>query len=528
MSQNHQTIVIVDDCLEDRETYRRYLLADDTYTYRIFEEEDGENGLELCRLVEPDVILLDFLLPDIDGLEFLNELKRQIGKNNLPVVMLTGQGNEAIAVQAMKSGASDYLVKGSTTAESLRLAIHNVVKRFHLQSLLEQSEKRFHTSVETMLDCFGIFTSIRNAVGRIVDFSIEYVNAAACAYNCMSAEAQIGSSLLKLLPFHGEAGLFDDYCRVVETGEPLLKEVLVYVDIDHQHLSRALDIRATKLGDGIVAAWRDITDRKRLESERDQLLTREQAAREAAEKANQAKDVFLAMVSHELRNPLSAILTYSQLLQTRKLNEDKVFRAYETIERSAKLQAQLIDDLLDISRIVSGKLHLNMHLVDLVLVIEAAIDIVRLAADGKAIQIEFVLADDHSRLLVLGDATRLQQIIWNLLSNAIKFTPKNGRIKVQLSCTDGQIQIKVSDTGQGISAEFLPYVFDRFCQADSTNKQGGLGLGLAIARHLVELHGGIIQVESPGLGQGATFTIKLPIISDRHINQMEFETAISS
>lgn len=527
MVQNHQTIVIIDDCLEDRETYRRYLLADDTYTYKIFEEEDGENGLELCRLVKPNVILLDFLLPDIDGIEFLSELKSQLCKNELPVVMLTGQGNEAIAVQAMKSGASDYLVKGNTTAESLRLAIHNVIERFHLQFLLEQSEKRFRTSVETMLDCFGIFTSIRDSAGRIVDFSIEYVNAAACVYNRMSAESQVGSSLLRLLPFHQDQ-LFYDYCLVVETGKPLLKEALVYADIAQQHLSRALDIRATKLGDGFVAAWRDITDRKQLESERDQLLAREQAAREAAEKANQAKDVFLAMVSHELRNPLSAILTYSQLLQTRKLNEDKVFRAYETIERSAKSQAQLIDDLLDISRIVSGKLHLNMHLFNLVLVIEAAIDIVRLPGDGKAIQIEFVIADDRSQLFVLGDPTRLQQVIWNLLSNAIKFTPKNGRIKVQLSCVDSQIQIKVSDTGQGISAEFLPYVFDRFRQADSTNKQGGLGLGLAIARHLVELHGGTIQVESSGLGQGATFTIKLPEISDHHAEPKLISEAISS
>jgi signal transduction histidine kinase/FixJ family two-component response regulator len=527
MTQNQQTIVIIDDCLEDRETYRRYLLADDTYTYRIFEEDYGENGLELCKLVKPDAILLDFLLPDIDGLEFLSELKHQMGKNNLPVVMLTGQGNEAIAVQAMKSGASDYLVKGNTTAESLRVAIHNVVQRFHLQSLLEQSEKRFRTSVETMLDCFGIFTSIRSSSGGIVDFSIEYVNAAACAYNCMSAETQIGSSLLELLPLHGDE-LFDDYCQVVETGEPLLKEALVYADIEQQHLSRALDIRATKLGDGFVAAWRDITDRKQLESERDQLLMREQAAREAAEQANQAKDVFLAMVSHELRNPLSAILTYAQLLQTRKLNEDKVFRAYETIERSAKLQAQLIDDLLDISRIVSGNLRLNLHSIDLVVVIEAAIDIVRLAADVKAMQIEFVLTDDHSQLFVLGDAIRLQQVIWNLLSNAIKFTPKNGRVKVQLNRIDGHILIKVSDTGQGISAEFLPYVFDRFRQADTTNKQSGLGLGLAIARHLVELHGGTVQVESLGLGQGATFTIKLPTISDRHLNHRLVSEAISS
>jgi len=527
VTQNQQTIVIIDDCLEDRETYRRYLLADDKYTYRIFEEEYGENGLELCKLVKPDAILLDFLLPDIDGLEFLSELKRQMGRNNLPVVMLTGQGNEAIAVQVMKSGASDYLVKGNTTPESLRLAIHNVVKRFHLQSLLEQSENRFRTSVEIMQDCFGIFTSIRNADGRIVDFSINYVNAAACAYNRMSAEKQIGSSLLELLPFHRETQLFYDYCQVVETGEPLLKEALVYTDIDNQqHLSRALDIRAAKLGDGFVAAWRDITDRKRLEAERDQLLMREQAARAVAEEANRTKDVFLAMVSHELRNPLSAILTYSQLLQTRRLNEDKVFRAYETIERSAKLQAQLIDDLLDISRITSGKFSLNIQLVDMGFVVEAAIDTVRLAAEAKAIQIEPVL--DPTVRGILGDTNRLQQVIWNLLSNAIKFTPKGGFIQAKLERIDSYVQVRVSDTGQGISAEFLPYVFDRFRQADSTNKQGGLGLGLAIVRHLVELHGGVVQVESPGVGQGTTFTIKLPEISDQLINQKLVSEAISS
>ncbi len=233
------------------------------------------------------------------------------------------------------------------------------------------------------------------------------------------------------------------------------------------------------------------------------------------------------MVSHSYATPKCH--TYlCWLLQTRKLNEDKVFRAYETIERSAKLQAKLIDDLLDISRIVSGNLRLDLHSIDLVFVIEAAIDIVRLAADVKAIQIEFVLTDDHSQLFVLGDAIRLQQVIWNLLSNAIKFTPKNGRVKVQLNRIDGHILIKISDTGQGISAEFLPYVFDRFRQADTTNKQSGLGLGLAIARHLVELHGGTVQVESLGLGQGATFTIKLPSISNRHLNHRLVSEAISS
>lgn len=521
MSQNQRIIVIIDDSQEDRETYRRYLLKENRYTYKIFEEEYGEKALELCKLVNPDAILLDFLLPDIDGLEFLNELKIQSGKTNLPVVMLTGQGNEAIAVQAMKNGAQDYLVKGKTTPESLRLAIDNVVERTALKSLLEQSEKRFRTSVETMLDCFGIFTSIRDANDQIVDFSIDYVNAAVCAYNQMSAEALIGSSLLKSLPFHREAGLFEDYCQVVETGEPLLKEALIYADSDNQqHLSRALDIRVTKLGDGFVAAWRDITDRKRLEAELNQLLTREQTARSAAETATKAKDIFLAMVSHELRNPLSAILTYAQLLQTRKLDETKVSRALITIERNVKLQAQLIDDLLDISRIVSGKLRLNMYPIDLIFVIEAAVDTVHLAAEAKNISIKSLLEPTG---FVLGDATRLQQVIWNLLANAIKFTPENGRIQVELNRKGDRIQIKVSDTGLGITAEFLPYVFDRFRQADSTNKHGGLGLGLALVRHLVQLHQGTVAVESPGVGQGTTFTISLPAYNEHQLNQLASE-----
>lgn len=226
------------------------------------------------------------------------------------------------------------------------------------------------------------------------------------------------------------------------------------------------------------------------------------------------------MVSHELRNPLSAILTYAQLLQTRKLDEDKVSRALQTIERNVKLQAQLIDDLLDISRIVSGNLRLNMYPIDLIFVIEAAIDTVHLVAEAKNISIESLLDPTG---FVLGDATRLQQVIWNLLANAIKFTPENGRIQVDLNRKGDRIQIKVSDTGLGISAEFLPYVFDRFRQADSTNKHGGLGLGLALVRHLVQLHHGTVEVESPGVGQGTTFTISLPAYSDHQLNQLASE-----
>ncbi|MBE9193112.1 response regulator [Gloeocapsopsis crepidinum LEGE 06123] len=518
-----RTIVIIDDCLEDRDTYRRYLLKDDTYAYQIFGEECGEDGLELCNLVKPDVILLDFLLPDINGLEFLSELQLQMGKTNLPVIMLTGQGNEAIAVQAMKNGASDYLVKGETTAESLRLAIHSVIERTHLQTLLEQSEQRFRTSIETMLDCFGIFTSIRNAAGDIVDFAIEYVNDAACAFNSMSAQEQIGASLLSL-PLFPQDELFNDFCQIVETGKPLTKEVLFYALNDEKYLSKALDIRATKLGDGFVIAWRNITDRKCLEQERAQLLIQEQLARTAAEAANKSKDVFLAMVSHELRNPLTAILMYTQLLQAHKLKEDQICRAYETIERNVRLQKQLIDDLLDVSRIVSGKLHLNMQLVDLGVILQAAIDTVRPAAETKDIQLELTIdsSPSHSKgvnsvypsVLLFGDATRLQQVMWNLLSNAIKFTPHHGQVQVALKLCDRTIQVIVSDTGQGISSDLLPHVFERFRQAEGSIKQGGLGLGLAIVQHIVQLHGGSVKVESPGVEQGATFTIEFPKTSD--------------
>jgi signal transduction histidine kinase len=198
----------------------------------------------------------------------------------------------------------------------------------------------------------------------------------------------------------------------------------------------------------------------------------------------------------------------------------KVSRALQTIERNVKLQAQLIDDLLDISRIVSGNLRLNMYPIDLIFVIEAAVDTVHLVAEAKNISIESFLDPTG---FVLGDATRLQQVIWNLLANAIKFTPANGRIQVALNRKGDRIQIKVSDTGLGISAEFLPYVFDRFRQADSTNRHGGLGLGLALVRHLVQLHHGTVEVESPGVGQGATFTISLPAYSEHQFNQLASE-----
>jgi signal transduction histidine kinase/ActR/RegA family two-component response regulator len=255
---------------------------------------------------------------------------------------------------------------------------------------------------------------------------------------------------------------------------------------------------------------RDITLRKTVEAAREQALAKEQAARAAAETANRAKDNFLAMISHELRAPLSPMLLWARVLRRGGLDEAKLRHALDTIERNVRTQVQLIDDLLDVSRIVVGKLRLEVQPVDLPTVIEAAIETARPAADAKDIRLVSVL--DTETGTVSGDPGRLQQVVWNLLSNAIKFTPKGGRVQVMLERVNSHVEIAVSDNGKGVRPEFLPHLFERFEQAETgpTRTHPGLGLGLAIVRHIVELHGGTVMAESPGEGEGATFTVKLP------------------
>ena len=255
----------------------------------------------------------------------------------------------------------------------------------------------------------------------------------------------------------------------------------------------------------------DITERKRAEEEREQLIHREHAARTEAEEANRLKDEFLATLSHELRTPLTAMLGWLSMLRTRRLDDETEAHAIETVERNARAQAQLIEDLVDVSRIAGGKFNLEVRPIDLMPVIAAAVDIVRPAANAKGIQIQ--VSADASLGPVSGDSARLQQIIWNLLSNAVKFTSRDGSVFVSLRQSESSAELQVRDTGMGISPEFLPRVFERFRQAESpvTRSQRGLGLGLAIARHLTELHGGTVTAESPGEGLGATFTIRIPL-----------------
>jgi signal transduction histidine kinase len=259
----------------------------------------------------------------------------------------------------------------------------------------------------------------------------------------------------------------------------------------------------------VIGALISMLNQARISSEKRRLrhLLLEQEARAAAEAANRHKDEFLATISHELRSPINSILGWGVLLCKGKLNREKTDQVSETIVRNAKVQLRLIEDLLDASKLVSGNLRLVSEPTRLTPVIEAAADVVRPLADDKGVQLSLTL--DPTKDRVMGDATRLQQVVWNLLTNAVKFTPPGGNIDVRLNHSGSQAQITVSDTGKGISRDFLPYVFDRFRQANC--KSGGVGLGMAIARSLVELHGGRIEADSAGEGHGATFRVCLPL-----------------
>ena len=263
------------------------------------------------------------------------------------------------------------------------------------------------------------------------------------------------------------------------------------------------------LGGVVLVAWIEV-GRRRGDAVRNELLGRERAARTEAEVASRSKEEFFATISHELRGPLNAILGWVHLLRSGKLDEGTAVRALDTIERSAKSQALLIGELLDVSRIIAGKISLDVHPVELATIIEEAADSVRPAAEARSIEVKTQLAAAAGT--VVGDPGRLQQVVGNLFSNAIKFTPRGGRVTVRLAYDEKHATIAMRDTGQGIRSDLLAHVFDRFRQADGMAARfGGLGLGLAIVRHLVELHGGTVSAQSDGEGQGANFTVTLPI-----------------
>ena len=307
----------------------------------------------------------------------------------------------------------------------------------------------------------------------------------------------------------------------IQRQSELLRETNQKLDNLNLTLERRVEERTGRLRQAVADLEREIAERKRVEKEREDLLVRERSARAEAERANRLKDEFLATLSHELRTPMNSILGWITVLNNDRTNMETTSRALETIERNAKVQAQLIEDILDVSSIITGKFQLQTEPITLDPIVHAAADMLRPAMEAKNLTLRLEMQGEP--VPVLGDATRLQQAVWNLLSNAVKFSAAAKEIVVTLQQEPDMVCLRVRDSGQGISPEFLPYVFDRFRQADgsTTRKHGGLGLGLAIVRHIIETHGGRVAAESKGTGQGATFTISLPKLTARSTGQKE-------
>ena len=314
--------------------------------------------------------------------------------------------------------------------------------------------------------------------------------------------------------FHADAPVIEDILARLTRGEKLINYP-ARLRCKDGTIRHVLISSCVRFEDGhfknTQCYTRDITALKLAEEERNRLLERERAARVEAERASSTKDDFLATLSHELRTPLNAILGYAQLLRAGTLGPSELPEALEIIERNARSQTQIIEDLLDLSRITSGKMRLDVQSVDLAGVVTSAVDTLKPAAEAKGLKLTAVL--DPLAGSVRGDPARLQQVVWNLLSNAIKFTRKHGKVQVSLERVNSHVEIVVSDTGEGIASEFLPHVFDRFRQADASasRRHGGLGIGLSIVKQLVELHGGTVRAKSPGAGQGSTFVVSLPL-----------------
>jgi PAS domain S-box-containing protein len=390
-----------------------------------------------------------------------------------------------------------------------------IVERQHTEVALRQSQE---TIRQQLTEIEAIYTNA--PIGLcMLDTNLRYirVNKRLAEINGIPESDHLGRTVHEVLAELGDVQkpVFEE---IIATKLPILNREVHGETPAQPGVERSWLLSYYPLQDGdrqvasINIIVQEITERKRAEKEREALYAREQFARQQAETANRVKDQFLAILSHELRTPLNPILGWAKLLQTRSFDNATTVKALTTIERNAKLQIQLIDDLLDVSRILRNKLILEISPVDLAGVITAALETVRWAAETKGIKIQLQI--DPNVNFVYGDFNRLHQVIGNLLSNAVKFTPSGGQVEVSLKQDSSCVQINVSDTGKGISPDFLPHVFEYFQQADSsiTRQFGGLGLGLAIVRNLVDLHGGNVTVESPGEDQGTTFSVKLPLV----------------
>ncbi|MBD1872297.1 response regulator [Nodosilinea sp. FACHB-131] len=525
MFEPRETILHIDDNEANRYIVRRIL---QNAGFAVVEAATGLAGLEALALHQPVLVILDVRLPDLNGFEVCRQIKADPQTRFVPVLHLSASFVKSQdKAEGLDSGADSYLAQPVEPIELLA-TVRSLLRVRQAEELALISAREWQTTFDAINDSVCLL----NQQGEILR-----CNQAMMRLFGKPAEDILGHVHHELM--NATLGVGDGTC--FHLAKETHQRQLLEVRSQERWFAKTMDPVLNEFGTftGAVLILVDITNRKQIEDERKQAeitlqernlrldslyeTTREQA--DQLRQANRIKDEFLAVLSHELRSPLNPILGWAKILQTKQQDAAKTQYALATIERNARLQAQLIEDLLDVSRILQGKLSLNTVPVSLPFTIKSALETVQLAAEAKSIQIETIFEPNVGQ--VLGDSGRLQQVIWNLISNAVKFTPQGGRVQVRLEQIEeveehvsphrsvSYAQITVSDTGKGITASFLPFVFDYFRQADSTTTRnfGGLGLGLAIVSHLVELHGGTVQAASLGEGQGSTFTVRLPVIA---------------
>ena len=502
MTEQKSTILHVDDDEANRYAVTRSLRK---AGFEVTEAADGTDALRKAA-AQPDLIILDVRLPDIDGFEVCRRIKADPATSNIPILHLSASlvsGEDK--AQGLNCGADGYLIRPVEPVE-LVATVNALLRARRSEEKLRYSEARFRRLVEDikdyaifMIDLDGLVTSWNAGAERVLGYTEAEVLGKPVTMLFTPEDRAAGVPERELRTVRDQGRASNERWHVRKNGERF------FVD----GVTTTVRDETGKLL-GCSKLMRDVTERRHAEEERERLLVAEQAARAEAERAGRMKDDFLATLSHELRTPLNAILGWATILGSKSPSPDDLHEGLETIRRNARAQTQIIEDLLDMSRIISGKVRLDVQRLDLSSVVRQAVDTVTPAAEAKGIRIQAALDPTAT---ISGDPGRLQQVFWNVLTNAIKFTPKGGRVQVILERVNSHIDVGVTDSGEGIPAEFLPRVFDRFRQADAstTRRHGGLGLGLSIVRQLVELHGGTVRAASLGAGHGSTFTVSLPL-----------------
>jgi PAS domain S-box-containing protein len=489
------TVLVVDDNEASLYTLGRTLRQ---AGFLVWEAATGSEAL--ARAHEgPDVVMLDIKLPDIPGLEVCRRLKKDPATAGIPVLQMTATfGSSEVQAAALEGGADAYLTHPMEPIV-LIATIRSLIRAREAETRSRRLTAWWQSTFDAIQD--GVMLLSRS--GQVLR-----CNRAMAEMLGRSPEAIVGDAGL---PSLGEGALLaGDWplARALSERRRIARDVPVgsrwFEIVADPVLDESVEVSA------VVTTVKDITDRRAAEAQLEALLASEQAARKEAEQVNRVKDEFLATLSHELRTPLNAIVGWTHILRTGPLDPARTQQAIDTIARNAHLQAQLISDILDVSRIIAGKLRLELRPVDLAEVVQSALATVRPAAEAKGIHIDCVM--DPAAGPLTGDCARLQQVVWNLLSNAIKFTPRGGRMGVRIERVNSSTRLTVEDNGPGVAPDFLPHVFERFRQGDSssTRPYGGLGLGLAIVRHLVELHGGTVDAANRVDGSGAIFQVTLP------------------